>query len=551
MPKPHPTAATSQSPSPPDAKPKDSSVESSKLVRSASVVGIITLLSRITGLLRESLQASYLGTTVAADAFRIAFLLPNLMRRLVGEGAITSAFVPAYTQHLTHGGPDGGRTFAEKFLVFWLLVVTVMTAVGMAGAGWIVLWGFGWGEFNDPEKIRLTTELTRLLFGYLILIGAVAAIQGILNARGIFGMPAFAPVAFNLAFALVAWVLVPRLGQGQRAFAVSIAVLVAGVVQLLVLLPQLFLLGIRFRPTNPFNHSGVREVMRLLLPGTVGAGIYQLNVAVSTSLASRLGEGAASSLNYSNRLMEFVLGIFVFALSTVSLTALARYAAADDRASFERTASEVLRLTVFITVPSTVGLYLLRRPVLSLLFEGGEFDQHSLDLTQTAFRWHVLGMAFVGWNRVLVACFHSQKDLKTPVVQGAVNMAIHLSLAYALSEGMGHAGIALASTIAAALQTGCLLVILLRKMRGLRLPGVVQTTWKTLLAAGGMGLACAGVLRLAWNPGINGKSALALSVSAVVAVGIAVFFALARLLRMGEVGMLARGILKRRRSTRG
>ncbi len=516
------------------------------MVRSASVVGVITLLSRITGLLREAIQASYLGTTVAADAFRIAFLLPNLMRRLVGEGAITSAFVPVYTQHLIHGGADEGRTFAEKFLVFWLLVVSAMTLGGIALAGWIVLWGFGWGEFNDPGTIQLTTDLTRILFWYLLLIGAVAAIQGILNARGFFGMPAFAPVAFNLAFAAVVWILVPRLGPGQQALAVSIAVLVAGVVQLLVLLPQILSLGIRFRLTNPFNHAGVREVMRLLVPGTVGAGIYQLNVAASTSLASRLGAGAASSLNYSNRLMEFVLGIFVFALSTVSLTALARHVAANDRASFERTVSEVLRLTVFITVPSTVGLYLLRRPVLSILFEGGEFNERSLDLTQAAFRWHVLGMAFVGSNRLLVACFHAQKDLRTPLLQGAVNMILHLSLAYGLSVRMGHAGIALASTIAALLQTASLVVALFRRMRGLRLPGVVSTMWKTLVAAGGMGLACAWILGFVWTPAVTSKLSLAGSISTVVAAGVVVFFVLAWVLRMGELGMLTRGLARQR-----
>lgn len=518
--------------------------ESAQIVRSAGLVGVITLLSRLTGLLRESLQARYLGTRLPADAFRVAFLLPNLMRRLVGEGAIASAFVPAYTQRLAREGEAEGRTFAEKFLVLWLLVVVVLTLVGIALAGWIVTWGFGYGEFDDPTKLELTTGLTRLLFWYLILIGAVAAIQGILNARGIFGMPAFAPVAFNLAFAALAWFLVERLGPGKQAHAVALAVLGAGVVQLLILLPQLAGLGIRLRLTNPFNHPGVREVMRLLVPGTVGAGIYQINVAVSTSIATSLAEGAAASLNYSNRLMEFVLGIFVFALSTVSLTSLARYAAAGDQESFDRTVAQVLRLSAFITIPSTVGLYVLRRPVLSLLFEGGEFDATSLVLTQEAFRAHVVGMLFVGWNRVLVACFHSMKDLKTPVAHGAVNLVIHLTLAWFLSRQLGHAGIALAASLASACQCAGLLGALVRCRRGLRLPGLATTTAKTLAAAAAMGLVC----ERAWSlcaPSAPGKLALGLSLGVVIALGIAVFFALAWALRLGEVEQLA-GALRRK-----
>ncbi len=534
---------------PPDAAVPPGSEESVSrpLLRSASLVGALTLVSRITGLLRESIHAWFLGTGMAADAFRIAFLLPNLLRRLVGEGAISSAFVPVYTEHLHRRGPEEGRIFAEKFLTFWLLVVTVIALLGIALAGWIVSGIFGRGAFNDPEKLSLTAGLSRLLFWYLVLIGAVAAAQGILNARGVFGLPAFAPIAFNLVFAAAAWLLVPRLGAGKEAFALAVAVLAGGVVQLLVLVPPLIALGIRLRPRYPFDHPGVREVMRLLLPGTIGAGIYQINVTLSTAMAARLDEGSVASLSYSNRLMEFVLGIFVFALSTVSLTALARHSAAGDRPAFERTLSDVLRLTVFITLPSTVGLYILRRPILALLFENGQFAQHSLDLTQAAFRWHIAGMVFVGWNRVLVACFHAQKDLKTPVAQGAANMCVHLALAYVLSEALGHSGIALAASAAAFCQTLSLFWVLSRRMRGLRFPGLARTTLKTLVASTVMGAACVLGMRFVWTPDVHSKLAEAAGIAVIIAAGMGVFFASARVLRAEEVRMLLGAMRSRRK----
>lgn len=530
---------------PDDAGRAEAEASPRHLVRSASLVGGLTFLSRVTGLLRESMTAWYLGTGMAADAFRIAFLLPNLVRRLVGEGAITSAFVPVYALSLHRDGAEAGRVFAQKFLSFWLLIVSAFTILGVVLAEAIVSGVFAWGAFADPEKVALTTTLARFLFGYVFLIGAVAAAQGILNAHGVFGLPAFAPVAFNLAFAAAAWLLVGRLGVGNEPHAMSYAILIAGAVQLLVLVPPLLAVGVRLRPCYPFDHPGVKEVLRLLLPGTLGAGIYQINVTLSTALAARLGDGAVSSLSYSNRLMEFALGIFVFALSTVSLTTLARQSAAGDRSAFERTLSEILRLTLFITLPSTVGLFVLARPILSLLFQSGQFDVQSLDLTEAAFHFHVLGMVSVGWNRVLVACCHARKDLKTPVLHGAVNMLVHLALAYVLSEALGHSGIALAATAAAALQTVTLRLALGRRLPGLRIRGLPATALKTLAASAIMGAFCWFALRLLGLESPS-KAYLAGAMAVLIGGGAAVFFVAAALLRIEEASTLAGALLRRR-----
>jgi putative peptidoglycan lipid II flippase len=520
------------------------------LHRSALTVGLLTLVSRITGLLREVVHAAFLGTGMGADAFRIAFLLPNLLRRLVGEGAVSSAFVPVYTGYLQKHEGSEERVFAEKFLTFWLVLVTLFTVVGIALAGWIVSAAFDAGSFSDtPGKLELTVDLSRILFWYLLLIGGVAAVQGILHARAVFGAASFAPVAFNLVFVASAYLLVPVIGPDRAPYALAFAVLIGGVVQLLVLFPALFALGVRLRPRYPLDHAGVRQVMRLLVPGTLGAGVYQINVVVNTALAARLQEGAVSSLGYSNRLMEFVLGIFVFALGTVSLTELSRNFAEKNLLAFQATLDEVLRLCLFISIPSTVGLYLLRDPILAVLFENGNFDQASRELTATAFRYHVLGITFVGCNRLLVAAFHAQKDLKTPVIQGAGNMVVNVLLAYGLSRGaLGYAGVALAASVAAPCLTVPLLLIHLRRMPGLPLRRLCVTLVKTLVASGVMGLVCFYGLSWAGPWTSQSKIVQGILVATLIGAGAATFFAMAWALRLDEVRVLF-SVLKRRRGS--
>jgi putative peptidoglycan lipid II flippase len=513
------------------------------LLRSAFLVGSITFLSRITGLFREIVHAWFLGTGMAADAFRVAFQLPNLFRRLVGEGAVSSAFVPVYAQSTIREGSGEGKVFAEKFLTLWIGLLALMTLLGIALSGWIIE---GACAFREAAKLELTTQLSRILFGYLILIGGAAAAQGILNARGIFGAPSFAPVVFNVVFIAAASYLVPRLGAGREAFAMAFAVLLGGFFQLVLVLPSLWRLGIRFRPRSPFGHPGVRQVLRLLIPGTLGAGVYQINVVLSTALATRLETGAVAALGYSNRLMEFVLGIFVFAVSTVSLTALSRHAAEENQPAFQRTLSEVLRLVIFITVPSTVGLYVLRRPILSFLFETGQFDQRSLELTAQAFRYHVLGMALVGINRILVASFYARKDFRTPLFNGAVNVAANLLLAYTLSEGnLQHAGIALAASLAAGLQMVTLLFSLTRRLGGLRFPGLLSGAAKTLLASAVMGAASYFAMAQTWGPRLHGKLSQGMVIAALILLGAGVFFAVSWLLRSEELSVLFRGLTRK------
>ena len=524
-------------------EPSESAAGDTNAVRSVLAVGAFTLLSRIAGLGRDATRAYFLGAGAVADAFQVAFMIPNVLRRLVGEGAVSSALVPVFTEYARDRSESEQVEFAERFLSFWIPFVAVVTAVGMIVSGAFVSLAFSFGSFAAPEKIALTASLTRFLFVYLFFVGVGAAFQGLLHARGIFAVPSAGPALFNLVFIAVAWWFAPGLdGERERVFVIAGAVLVGGAFQLALLVPLIWRGGVRPRFRWPFRDAGVRRVLVLFVPAVFGAGIYQINVLLSTVLAGRLDEeGAVTVLAYSNRLMEFVLGVYVFALGTVSLTSLSRLAAAGDDSEFREGLFAVLRWVLFITVPSAVGLFVLREPVLDLLFRAGAFDEKALAKTARAFRYHVPGVIFVGLSRILVNAFYARKDVATPVRIAAVNLVAHVGLAYALSEGeFSFAGIALASTVTAVLQVILLWSTLASRVSGLSPLRLAAPAARTVIAAtamGGVVWAC-----VPWVDDGVGKLELAWRLGAVISLGAGGFFAFAAATGLEEARHVVRGI---------
>lgn len=512
-------------------------------LRGVLTIGFFTLGSRITGLAREATRAYFLGAGVAADAFQVAFQIPSVLRRLVGEGAVSSAVVPVAADFAARHGEAEQKCFAEKLLTLWTLLVFIATLLGVLFAGGLVTVCFRWGSFGDnPAKLELTAALTQWLFGYLLLVGVAAALQGLLNARNRFAAPAAAPLLFNLGIIAVAWIVAPRLAPEDRAWALAAGVLVGGGLQLAVMVPSVWALGVRPVPRWPFDHGAVRRIMRLLVPAVFGAGIYQINVLVSTLLAARLeSDGAVSVLSYSNRLMEVVLGVFVFALGTVSLTALSERAANEDHDGVRRLLGEVLDWVTFITLPSTVALWILRRPVLGLLLRGGAFGDDALEMTAEAFRWHVLGLCFVGWSRILLNAFYAGKNVATPVRIATINLFLHVGLAAGLSWGeFSFRGIALASSLAAAAQTWMLSRSLAAReqgidgrafLRGLRRSGVASSVMALLIVPAGTLLDPAGP-----------KLALAIGLSAVIALGTLAYGGVSLALGQPQANAVLRGL---------
>lgn len=524
----------------------EGSASSRPLMRHAVVVSFLTLLSRVTGLFRTILIARFLGTGPASDVFHLAFLLPNLFRRLLGEGSLASSFVPVYAEHCEKGDAREARVFAEKFATLWISCLFVFTVVGIAVMGVVIPLVFRYGSFEDPEKLALTVTVSRIGFWYLVLIGAAAVGQAILSARGVFGPASFAPVVSNLAFIAFAFLFIGGDDPQKDVYGCVFASLAGGLCQGLSLVRALWRLGIRFRPRNPLDHPGVRKVLHRLIPGTLGGGVYYINAFVSAFLASRLpGDGVLTALRNSNLLTEFTLAIFVFGLNTVGLTLLSQHAARADEGAFAGLAQRLCRLVLFITVPSTVGLLLLNRPIITLLFKGGEFDDASVDLTAQAFRFHVLGILFAGLNRVLVSCFHARGNLKTPLRIAAANLVVNLVLAYFLSKGsLAHGGIALAGSLASMVQLVWLAFALRAWFPAIDLRCLVPVAVRTTLAVSAMAVACLGVLELL--PGADeGKLDEVVRVFGTMVVGVISFGVAAWVLRTEELKLIFAGLRRK------
>ncbi|MEM7236067.1 MAG: murein biosynthesis integral membrane protein MurJ, partial [Planctomycetota bacterium] len=443
-------------------------------------------------------------------------------------------------------GQEAQNRLAEKFLTLWVVLVTIVTLVGVIFASPFVLFAFQWGSFAQvPGKTELTAQLTQLIFWYLLLVGMGAAVQGILNSRKYFGVPSAGPALFNVAFISVAWIVAPQVDEDRQVFVLASGILAGGFVQLASMLPLVWKIGIRPRLRWPFDHAGVKRILKLFVPAVFGAGIYQINVLLSTLLAGRLAyDGAVTVLNASSRLAEIVLGVFVFAVGTVSLTTLSERASQGDNRGFAEEFLWTLRLVLFITIPSCVGLYLLREPILSLLLQSGRFDEEALRQTAWVFQFHVPGLIFVGASRILVNAFYAYKDVETPVRIAFVNLFINLGLAAALSEGdLVYAGIALASTLAAAIQVVMLASALSSKVTELSFRTVAAPALQSVGAAAVMGVAVWG--GRFFIPEDAGKVLLGVAVFGVIGVGGAVFFGVASILRMREAAFLLRGVKRK------
>jgi putative peptidoglycan lipid II flippase len=497
-----------------------------RLLRSATGMSLVTMFSRVLGLFREQARAYFLGTGAGADAFGIAFMIPNLFRRLVGEGAMTAAFVPVFTRMMDKENREDLWEFANRFFLLLSAILTVITVAGILASGVLVRHVFARGFVEDAAKMELTVSLTRWMFFYLFFISLAALIQGMLNSFGRFVVSAFTPVLLNVAVIGAAFLFGRSMDQPAYAFAVG--VLVGGVLQLGFQVPFIWRLGFRLRPTLRIAHKASREVLGLMGYGVFGMGIYQINVAVSNAVASYLGEGAVSSLQYSNRLMELTLGVFIISISTVILPSMARQLSAGRQGEALETLAFAIRMVIFISLPAAVGLILLRYPVIKLLFtfSGGKFDQLSTELTAQAALYHLLGLVPLGLSRVCVGVFYAARDMKTPVKAATGSMLVNLAACLTLPAWLGHGGVALANTLAA-LFMAVLLVLLIRRRFGSPDRGwrVARGAFRALLAGVLMGLSVwwmsERLLRLNL---ILSKAELALSLGGVIAVGGAIYF---------------------------
>ncbi|MFH1529289.1 MAG: murein biosynthesis integral membrane protein MurJ [Pseudomonadota bacterium] len=517
-----------------------------RLLSSAAGFTVLTLLSRILGLVREQVRGYYLGTGTGSDAFGLAAMIPNLFRRLLAEGAMTAAFVPVFTGFIK--GEDRGemRRFLSAFVTLFALFLAGFTAVMIFLSPWVIRTFFpGFGAV--PGKLALTIVLTQLMFPYLFLVSLAAVAQGVLNSFRIFAPSAATPILLNLAI-IGATVALHDLFP-DPSYALAMGFLLGGALQLVFQLPWIARLRMEVRPCFDWSHPGIKELLRVFAPGVFAAGIYQINVFVSQMIAAGLAEGTIASLQYSTRLQELVLGIFVVSVTTVVLPTFARQFA--DRSS--RDVGDTLRfslgLLALVALPATAGLIVLREPIVRLLFQFGEFDAQSTRLTAFAILFHAPGIYFIASSRTLSQVFYGAKDLRTPAWCALASMLANIGLCFTLAGPLGNGGIALANSLSAAVSAVLLAVFLGRTGVAPPLRSHGWTLLRVAVAAGIMAAALVGLAALLpWSQDL-GRAALGLRLVLFVGVGVGVLLLAALLLVKKELLELLQ-LVKRSNGTR-
>jgi putative peptidoglycan lipid II flippase len=425
------------------------------MIREGGKLSVLTLVSRVLGLVREMTRAAFMGTGGLADAFTVAFIIPNFLRRLFAEGSVSVAFIPTFTGYVAEGDDKKARDFLSASFTVLVVLVTAVISLGIACTPLIVrLFG------SEPGE---TAILTRIMFPFLGLVSVAALLQGILNSIGIFTPSGLAPILFNVCFIAVPYLIGGWTSNPARAMAIG--VVAGGVAQALCQLPAVLRAGWRFGFVGlgkAFGNPGMRRVLALIAPTIIGMAAYQLNDLVCTSLASNAGTGAASSLQYSLRLQELILGIFAVSAGTVLLPNLSESARRADWLSFTDSLGRGMRMIILVTLPVALFSMTVGRDIVILLFRTREFGAESVRMTAAAFFFHMCGLAFIALNRVIAPAFYARSDTKTPTCAGIASFAVNIILAVLLAGPMRGPGIALALSIASAVNTLVLVIALVR-----------------------------------------------------------------------------------------
>lgn len=462
------------------------------LLASGLSLSFFTLCSRILGLVREMTKASFLGTSKFADAFGIAFMIPNLLRRLFAENSISVAFIPTFRGYLEDSATSGKdsdefkktKEFLNSTITLISFCTTVVVILGIAFSPLII------PLFLDESDSVLTAEavlLTRIMFPYLFVISVAAFFQGILNGVKIFSPSGFTPVLFNSIVIACTYIFTPLLTKNaadaelraqMAARAMSIGVLIGGCVQAIFQLPFVIKTGWFCHFTSlkkAFKNPGTKKVIALVGPTVIGMAAYQLNDVISTALAGKAGTGIVSSLQYSLRLQELILGIFAVSIGTVILPDLSGLAKTQKWENFNRLLSQAIKIIALISIPVTFYSLVCGKEIISLVYKSKNFNDESVQLTLTAFRFHIAGLFFIAMNRVVAPAFYAQGNTKSPTLAGILGLAINMIFALILIKPMNGGGIALALTLGS-LANSILLFVFLKKNKQIDVKAVVGGT---------------------------------------------------------------------------
>lgn len=524
-------------------------------VKSSGAIGrvsLVTIASRFLGLVRELLKANYFGTSHAADAFNVGFMIPNLLRRFLAEGIMSAAVVPVLTDYEKEASVEEARRFVAVVLGALLLLLVIVVSAGVAFAPWYIPLCF---PRFDADKTALASTLTAIMFPYIGFVSLAALFQSVLNCHGRFSLPAASPLVLNACIIAVMLGFAPHgFDEATRAAATRVTafgVLLGGIAQAAMLLPSLLRLRYTLRPRLSFSHPGLRRVGALVLPVFIGAGIYQLNAVASLILAALLRiEGAIAALQYSNRLIELTLGVFVVSVITVTLPGLARlWREGGDR--FFAHSVFALELILLISVPAGAGLLILRHEIITVLFRHGNFTAESCALTEFALLFHAASVPLTACTRFFAQAFYAARDSRTPLRIGVAMAIANIVFSVLLLAPLKHGGIAFAMTLAGAVGVAYYIAAWRRAYGMGTLRGVAPFAARVLAAS--LVLACAYQV---WNAAIwpfpEGGPRLfqAAHVCAAIAIGAACYFAALRALGIRNLGELLGVLMRRPRGAR-
>jgi putative peptidoglycan lipid II flippase len=514
------------------------------LIRSAGVIGVATMTSRVLGLIRDQVLAFYFGAGDAMDAFRIAFRLPNVLRDLFAEGALSAALVPTFTRALAANDTRTAWRLASNVFSVLLLISSACVLAGILFAVPLVELYAG-GFRSVPGKLELTIRLTRIMFPFLAMVAAAAVMMALLNALHRFFIPALSPAMFNVATilcAIVAVPLAPRLGI-EPIVAIAAGTLLGGLGQILLQWPALRREGFRYDPVLDPRDPWLREIGRLMVPGVAGLAAVQINLFVNSWLAAGLGTGAVSWLDYAFRLMYMPIGLFGISIATASLPTISGHAANRNDPGIRGAVSSGLRMMLMLNVPATVGLVVLATPIVRLIFERGQFTPDDTAATAAALVCYAPGLIGYSAVKLVSPSFYALGNSRIPVIASAVSVAFNVAINLMLVRPLGHRGLALGTAAAALLNAGVLLVLLRARLGGLDGRRLVVASVKISLASIAMAFA-AYYSELALYEAFGGQhvAAQAARVFGAIGIAMAVLAVSAHLLQINEFMQLRRRV---------
>jgi putative peptidoglycan lipid II flippase len=556
------------------------------VARSAGVVSIAVMASRLVGLVRETIFASYFGAGFLYDAFIVGFRVPNLLRDLFAEGALSAAFVKVFTDYQVKNSEEEAWRLASLIFNGLAVVLSIVTVLGILLSPLIVqMITYNYlgdpNHYYPPEKAALATTLMQIMFPFILLVALAALAMGVLNTKGRFGIPASASTAFNIVsivcgIGFAYWLsgggwdrstdklIVPDDAAQWAIIGMSIGTLLGGAAQLLIQVPSLFKVGFRFSLRLSFRDEGVRRVMRLMGPAIIGTGAVQVKVLVDTIVASGI-DGGASWLNYAFRLMQFPIGVFGVAIGTAAIPTLARLASEENASKFRSTLSGAMTLVFLLAIPSAFGLIVLAEPIIALIYQRGEFTAFDTNMTAWALTAYAFGLAAYAAIKVLSPAFYALDDAKTPMYISLASIMVHVPASFGMMQllsgvgvtperpnGFGHAGVALATSIVATINFLALSWFMRRRIKRLNGREIISALSRIVFASAIMSTV-AYTIYYSLNIYFLNKTFAVRAVEAFVPIlaGAVVFAIAAKILGIEQLNTIYAGIKRKLRPSPG